>query len=80
MNHKKVDLYFEDCLSQIEIELHDSDSYSICVTEFQVNEQKSTSKTTHYEPRHTTEVFVGQDEMKSIVNAMNFLIKEDEES
>lgn len=41
MKHKKVDLYFGD-IARFEVELHDHDCFSVCLTEYQKNEEKST--------------------------------------
>ncbi|WP_277680352.1 hypothetical protein [Gracilibacillus dipsosauri] len=76
MENKKVDLYFGDCLARFEIELHDYDCFSVCLTEYQKNEEKSTDNNDFYEERFTTEVFVGEKELKSIIRAMQFMVIE----
>jgi len=77
MKHKKVDLYFGD-IARFEVELHDHDCFSVCLTEYQKNEEKSTYGNDFYEERFTTEVFVGEEEIKSIINALQFMVGEND--
>jgi len=78
MNHKEITLYFGDSFAGFEAELHGFDTISIVLTEFQKNEEKSSFDHDYIETRFTTEVFVGVDEAKSIIKALQYLVDEND--
>lgn len=80
MNNKEIKLHFGGSYAGFEAELHDADTISIVLTEFEKNEAKSTDNCEYVETRFTTEVFVDVEEAKSIVKALQFLIDEVDES
>lgn len=79
MDHKKVDLYFGDCLARVKIELHEQDCFSLCLTEYQKNEEKSTPDNEYFEKRFDTEVFLGDSEMRSILKALLFILDQNKD-
>lgn len=80
MNHKKVNLFFEETLAGFDIELHDSDCFSVALTDYRKNEDKSDESLDVIEPRFVAEVFVGADEIKSIIKGLQYLLDEDDAS
>jgi len=78
MSFKKVDLHFDEELARFEVESHDFGTYSVALTEYQKNEEKSTDNHVYIEPRFTSEVFVSQKEIKSIIRALQYLVDEDD--
>lgn len=78
MDHKEIKLLFVSSFAGFEVELHDTETISIVLTEFEKNEEKSSAHHDYIEPRFTTEVFVDLEEAKSIVKALQYIIDEGE--
>lgn len=76
MNFKKVNLIFDDVFAGLDVELHGDDNYVLTLTEYEEREGESTHST--IEPKTVTEVYLGREEIKSIANALIFLMNEDD--
>ncbi|EQB35009.1 hypothetical protein M948_18050 [Virgibacillus sp. CM-4] len=72
--NKKVTLMFWDCNASIDIENHEEmDSYTLSVTEYQVNEEKSSRDNARLEERSVTEVYLGEEEIQELIRSLQYL-------
>ena len=78
MNLTKLNIYFDECKADITLENHEDDSIIIAISDMQVNEEKSTDKHEIVEPYTTSEIYLGIDEAKTLLSALEFIIPKEE--
>ncbi len=77
MEFKEVRLLFGEVFAGLDVELRD-DNYVFCLTEYEENAEKTTETNTTIEPRSSTEVYLGREEVLSIVKSLMFLLGEED--
>lgn len=66
-----------DCEFEIEIQEHDG-QITLCLTEFDVDEEKSRENHIHYKTSSVTEVYFGHEELEKISKAINHFLRGDD--
>lgn len=75
MNFKKVVLTLEDSLTGFRVEKYD-DNITLSLSEYVEDTEKTTKNHAIIKERSTTEVYLGEKEIKQIINALEYIIKE----
>lgn len=69
--HKKTELFLEDCNAGVCVESDtDNDLIVFSLTEYDIDETKSTDNDVHLFPRSTTEIYIGEKETGAIIGAL----------
>lgn len=71
MEFKKATLLSGDCLTSIEVTGY-KEMVTFSVTELEIDQEKSTKEQTHYKEISATEVYLGPDEVSSLIDALKF--------
>lgn len=74
MDSTKLNIYFNDCKADITLENQGDDTVIICISDMTLNEQKSTDGYEVVEPYTTSEIYLGADEAKTLLSALNFIM------
>jgi len=74
---KQTELHFFDCKASVKIE-SDSDTDSIILSITELYETKISDDHTSYEEANSTEIYIGPDEAKQIINALKNVVTEDD--
>lgn len=73
MDNKIIDMYFDESQTGVSAEVHSDDDFSIKVTKYERNEEKSKELHEVIEPVSSTEIFVSKVEIDSIIKALRFI-------
>lgn len=74
MFFKKVNISLPESYVDITVENHDNDSFVLCLCELTKNEEKSTPDCEVLEPKSTTEVYLGIEEVKEIISTLESVL------
>lgn len=74
MDFTKLNLFFDDCQTEITLENHNDDTVVFAVVEYEKDYEKSTPGSTVLKPSSTTEVYLGTEEATKLVDALKFII------
>jgi len=66
-----------DCEFELTIEEFDGD-FTVCLTEFEIDSEKSKVNHTHYKTSSETEVYFGREELEKISTAINLFLSSDD--
>lgn len=66
-----------DCEFEIEIQEYDG-QITLCLTEFEVDEEKTRENHIHYKTSSVTEVYFGIEELEKISRAFNHFLRSDD--
>lgn len=73
--HKKVELLNVEAGYGVTVE-DNGMHYTLCITEYRENEEKSTDNRKHYETASATEIYIDGKELHEIIDALMY-IKDD---
>ncbi|MBD1223254.1 hypothetical protein IC602_11670 [Virgibacillus halodenitrificans] len=75
MNIKKVNLFFNESMTEIQLENHDDLNIVLAVTELKRNEDESSENYEKLEVRYESEIFISIDEAKTLRSALDFILQ-----
>lgn len=71
---KKLELLFWDCHSSVDIEYHhDTEMYVLALTEYEIDQEKSTEHETKLKPSSVTEIYLSGNEIDSLMKALEYI-------
>lgn len=79
LDFTKLNIYFDDCKADITLENQGDDTIILCISDMQVNGEISTDNHEIVEPYTTTEIYLGVEEAKTLMNALKFIIPKENE-
>jgi len=80
MINKDIRLDFWDCESVVEITSDEgSGTIILSITELEVDDERTTPESTFYKDRSTTEIYLSNKEVESIIQALEQSLIEDDE-
>lgn len=77
MDFKKVTIISGECLASVDL-TSSNDMVTLAVSELEVDQNKSTNETTYHKTVSTTEIYLGPEEVLTLIDALKFINTKDE--